>query len=166
MSPQASGSPIAPGNDEDQVRALYHSMIERWNQRNAQKMAAAFASDGQIIGFDGTQHLGQAEIEQTVGQIFKDHVTPPFVRVIKRLRFLTPEVAHLHAIAGMIPPQKSELEPKLNCLQTMIALKKDGHWKVALFQSTPAQFHGRPEALEAMTLELKAALSLDDVKSV
>ena len=33
----------------------------------------------------------------------------------------------------------------------------DGQWRIALFQNTPAQFHGRPEAAEALTDELRAA---------
>ncbi|MGZ4033139.1 MAG: SgcJ/EcaC family oxidoreductase, partial [Tumebacillaceae bacterium] len=28
-------------------------------------------------------------------------------------------------------------------------------WQIALFQNTPAQFHGRPELVEQMTAELR-----------
>jgi uncharacterized protein (TIGR02246 family) len=36
----------AQSDDEAQVRALYNQMLERWNERNAQALAALYAEDG------------------------------------------------------------------------------------------------------------------------
>jgi hypothetical protein len=38
-------------------------------------------------------------------------------------------------------------------------MNAEGGWSVALFQTTPAQFHGLPELSEALTAELSALLS-------
>ena len=38
------------------------------------------------------------------------------------------------------------------------AVQRGGAGRIALFQTTPAQFHGRPEAVEAMTQELAGEL--------
>lgn len=65
------------------------------------------------------------------------------------------DAAILHAIAGMIPPGKSDIEPAVNAQQTLVAVKKDYGWCVELFQNTPAQFHGRPELVKEMTEELR-----------
>ncbi|MGH2514102.1 MAG: SgcJ/EcaC family oxidoreductase, partial [Ktedonobacterales bacterium] len=36
--------------------------------------------------------------------------------------------------------------------------RRGGGWYVALFQNTPAQFHGRPEVSAALTAELRQLL--------
>lgn len=156
MCPQFSGSPYATGSEESQIQKLYLSVIEGWNQRDSKKMAAGFDADGLIIGFDGTHHAGSKEIEESVGQIFHDHVTPPYLVKVKRIWFLTPDVAQLEAIVGMIPPQKKEIDPKLHAFQVMTAVRRSGRWTIVHFQNTPAQLHGRPAEVEAMTQELLA----------
>lgn len=156
MCPQFSGSPYAACSEETQIEQLYREMIEGWNQRDSKKMAAAFDDDGLIIGFDGTLHRGAKDIEESVGQIFRDHPTPPYLTKIKSVRFLSPDVAQLEAMAGMIPPHKTELDPKLNAFQIMTAVRRSRQWFIAHFQNTPAQLHGRPEAVVAMTQEILA----------
>ncbi len=66
----------------------------------------------------------------------------------------------LHAISGMVPPGKTDIEPATNAHQTLVAVKKGGSdWRIELFQNTPpAQFHGRPELVEEMTEELSQLL--------
>lgn len=51
-------------------------------------------------------------------------------------------------------PDKKDINPSTNAVQSLIALKQSNNWKVSLFQNTPAQFHGRPELVEEMTKEL------------
>ncbi|MFZ6645534.1 SgcJ/EcaC family oxidoreductase [Undibacterium sp. TJN25] len=144
-----------------QVYALYRRMLEGWNTRDAALMAAQFAPDGISIGFDGSQMSGQDEISSTLQQIFAQHATPPFVHKLKSVRLLTPEVALLCAIAGMAPPGKSELEPSLNAVQTIVAQLCDGQWRISQLQNTPAALHGRPELVQQMTAELKDAMHLN-----
>jgi uncharacterized protein (TIGR02246 family) len=77
----------------------------------------------------------------------------------EKLRFLSPEVAILRAIVGMVPPAQPDLDPNLNALQTLITTMRNGHWRIVLFQNTPAQFHGRPELVQQMTDELRQLLT-------
>jgi uncharacterized protein (TIGR02246 family) len=139
--PQDSLSP-----DEIEVCALYRQILAGWNKRSGDAFAAPFAEDGDIIGFDGSQH------------IFADHITPTYVGKVKSARLLAPEVAVVRAIAGLVPPGQSDLEPQLNSVQTLVATKCDGQWRIALFQNTPAQFHGRPEQVQELTEELRQLL--------
>ncbi|MGG1482383.1 SgcJ/EcaC family oxidoreductase [Bacillus smithii] len=138
----------------NEVQALYQQLIDGWNNRSARAMADQFAEDGEMIGFDGSQAIGREEIFSHLDPIFKEHPTPPFVTKVKNVRFLDSDAAILRAIAGMVPPGQSEIDPKLNTHHTLVAVKKDGKWRIALFQNTPAQFHGRPELVEQMTEEL------------
>lgn len=153
MCPQFSGSPYAASTDEVQIEKLYRDMMEGWNQRDAQKMVAAFDDEAIIIGYDGS-HRGAREMEETMKQIFHSHKTPPYLAKVKRIRFLTRDVAQLEAIVGMIPPGKEEIDPRLNAWQVMTAVRKGHIWRIVHFQNTPAQLHGRPQTVETMTHEL------------
>jgi hypothetical protein len=64
----------------------------------------------------------------------------------------------LRAVAGMVPPGKSDLNPAVNTIHTLVAAGQGDQWQVELFQSTPAGFHGRPEASKALTAELQKEL--------
>src|SRR5437016_5385694 len=68
---------------EDEIRALYNQMLAGWNERKAEEMAAPFTEEAILIGFDGSEMIGQAEIVSTLKQIFADHVTPPYVSKLR-----------------------------------------------------------------------------------
>jgi uncharacterized protein (TIGR02246 family) len=137
---------------------LYQELIQSWNSRNADDYAGLFAEDGNIVGFDGSQMNGRSEIAAEIGRIFEDHVTAPYYVKVREVRFLAPNVALLRAVAGMIPPGQTDINPAANSIQSLIAVKRFEAWEIALFQNTPAQFHGRPELVEQLTEELRQLL--------
>ena len=145
-------------SEETAVSALYQQLLESWNRRDAAGFAALYDEDSDVVGFDGSQMHGRAEVEATLSQIFADHMTATYVSKIRGVRLLAPEVAVLRAVVGMIPPGKKDLNPAANAIQTLVATKQGGQWRIALFQNTPAQFHGRPELVEALTEELRQLL--------
>ena len=79
--------------------------------------------------------------------------------IVRQVQFLSQSVAALRAVAGMVPPGQTDLNPGLNAIQTLIATKHDASWQVALYQNTPAAFHGRPEAVKALTNELRQQMA-------
>lgn len=137
------------------IRALYDGLIDGWNRRNANEYAELFEDDGIVIGFDGSQVIGREEIREHLRSIFADHQTAAYVVKIRDVRFLAPGVGLLLAVAGMIPPGGSDINPATNAVQTLIGREIEGKWHIALFQNTPAQYHGRPEAVEALSAELR-----------
>lgn len=143
----------------NEVQELYGALIEAWNRRDARGMAERFATRGRQIGFDGSTAIGPDEIARHLEPIFRDHPTARFVTVVKDVRRLGNDAALLTAIAGMVPPGKSDIEPQTNAHQTLVAALNDGLWRIELFQNTPAQFHGRPELAAEMTNELRQQLS-------
>lgn len=158
MSPQTSRPRSASFIDESTVRALYAQLLTGWNRRSSTTFAAQFAGDANLVGFDGTQMNGQAEIESSTRQIFADHQTSAYVWKIREVRFLTRGVAILRAVVSMVPPGQTDLNPAVNAIQTLIAVKRNRQWRIALFQNTPAQFHGRPDLQQALTEELRELL--------
>ncbi len=143
---------------EAEVRTLYRQLLDSWNNRDASVYASLFIEDGDVIGFDGSQMTGQTEIASTLQQIFANHQTAPYLSKVKNVRFLSPEVAILRAIVGMVPPGQIDINPAVNAIQTLVAVKQNGTWRIVQFQNTPAQFHGRPELVEQMTGELRQLL--------
>jgi uncharacterized protein (TIGR02246 family) len=150
---------MTPSADEDAVRGLYRQLLASWNARAALSFAAAFMDDAEVIGFDGSQMTGRDEIEATLRQIFADHETGAYVGIVRSVRILAPAVAMLHAVSGVIPAGQSDLNPALNAQQTLLAVKCGGAWRLALYQNTPAQFHGRPDLAQRLTDELREARS-------
>lgn len=146
-------------SDETPIAALYRQLLDSWNRRDAEGFAALFEDEGNSIGFDGSPMNGRAEIAATLGQIFADHVTATYVAKIRGIRQLAPDVALLRAVVGMVPPGQSDINPAVNAMQTVVAVKHGEEWRIALLQNTPAQFHGRPELSDALTQELRQLLS-------
>ncbi len=144
-------------DDRNVVQSVYQQLLMTWNDQNARGMADLFAEEGEMIGFDGSQAIGPEEIFAHLDPIFKDHPTAQFVSIVKDVTFLTSETAVLRASAGMVPRGQTEINASANAHQTLILVQRADHWRIHLFQNTPAQFHGRPELVEQMTAELNAA---------
>ena len=149
---------------ERETRELYRQLLEPWNKRNARDYALLFAADGNLVGFDGTQVFGQLEIGAHVSEVFSHHQTARYVSIVREVRSLTEGTTILSAVAGMVPPGKDDINPELNAVQSMVAVRRSGAWKIALFQNTPAALHGRPDDAKKLTEELRAALRKEGEK--
>jgi uncharacterized protein (TIGR02246 family) len=143
---------------EGATRELYARVLEVWDKRNARDFALLFAAQGVLVGFDGSQVNGQLEIGAHLAEIFSHHQTPQYVSIVRDVRLLANDVTLLRANTGLVPAGKDDIDPALNAVQSMIAVKNAGSWKVALFQNTPAAFHQRPELVKQLTEELQAKL--------
>ena len=154
-------------SDEKLIQALYREFLQSWNDLDAEKLAAAFTDDGHLIGFDGSELQGRAEIESTIKKIFDDHGKPAgpgqgpqtgtFVAAVRSVRFLTPDIAVLTAVNGSAVSGK--LAPERNAVQSLVAVRTADGWRIAHLQNTPAQYHGRPDLTEALTKELARLLT-------
>ncbi|MBV9068345.1 MAG: SgcJ/EcaC family oxidoreductase [Acidobacteria bacterium] len=139
------------------IRDLYGRMIAGWNAGDAAAMTRDFADDGQIVGFDGSEVSGREQIASHLAGIFANHKVASYVTLVRDVRELAPDVMLLRAHAGMVPPGTSEINRATNAVQTLIAIKRGDRWRIALFQNTPAAWHGREDDANALTAELQAA---------
>ena len=87
------------------------------------------------IGFDGSQAAG-SEIREHLGAAGGD-------------------AALLRAIVGGVLPGADEVNADANALQSLVAKRVGEEWRIALFKNTPAQYHGRPELVDAHTAEIE-----------
>jgi uncharacterized protein (TIGR02246 family) len=151
-------SPTSNNANEAVISALYQALLDSWNRQDAAHFAALFGEDCHVVGFDGSQMDGQAEIESTLSQIFADHKTGAYIAKIRGVSFVSPDVAILRAVSGLVPAGQPDINPATNAIQTLVATRRGDQWRIALFQNTPAQFHGRPEVSAALTSELRDLL--------
>ncbi len=148
----------ATSEDVRQVVSLYRNLLDCWNRRAADEFAALFTEAGSVVGFDGSQVNGRPDVALHLREIFAHHATPRYLGKVREVRFPTDDVAILRAVSGLIPPGQSDLNPALNAVQTLVAARHAGAWRVEMYQNTPAAFHGRPDLSEALTEELRNLL--------
>src|SRR5215813_1553073 len=96
-----------------------------------------------------------AEIRAHLGGVFSSHQTASYVAKVREIRCFGSGAALLRAVVGMVPPAGSAISPAMNAVQSLVAELDQGRWRAVMLQSTPAAFHGRPEAVEALTQELR-----------
>jgi uncharacterized protein (TIGR02246 family) len=159
MTTHAHTPPVAHWSDETAVRALYNHLMDGWNAGSGALFAAPFADDADLVGFDGTHLRGRAAITAFHQQLFDTYVKGSrLIGKITSVRFLAADVALMHAVGGTVLAGESDLAPDRNSVQTLVAVRNGGVWRLAAFQNTRAQFMGRPEAAAALTEELRQLL--------
>jgi uncharacterized protein (TIGR02246 family) len=123
--------------DEAAVRALYQQIMNGWNQGSGDAFAAAFTEDGDLVGFDGTHFKGRQQIAPFHQQLFDKWLKGSrLVGEVKDVRFLSPDVALMHAVGGTVMRGKTDPVPERDSIQTLVAMRQDGEWRLAAFQNT------------------------------
>lgn len=140
----------------EEAQELYSALLDAWNRQDAAAFATCFAPGAPCVGFDGTIMRGRREIEFALGTLFAQHPTPRYYGKVRSVTLPKRDVATVNAVAGMVPRGARELDPDLNAVQTMVALRHGDEWRIASFVTTPAAFHGRRSEREALTDELRA----------
>jgi uncharacterized protein (TIGR02246 family) len=123
--------------DEEAVRDLYRELMDGWNRGSGEAFAAVFAEDGDLVAFDGTHFEGRAEIAPFHQELFDKWLKGTrLVGRVKGVRFLTPDVALMHAVGSTIMRGKSVPSPERDSIQTLVATRQNGEWRLAAFQNT------------------------------
>jgi len=144
---------------ETGIRSLYQKLLESWNHNKSGDFANLFSKNGYIIGFDGSQMNDRQQIGKELSQIFSNHKVASYVGIIREIRSLSPDIFIIRAVAGMVRPGKKEIMPERNAVQSLVVVKEQGEFYIALYQNTPAAFDGRPELSKQLTEELQAVFN-------
>jgi len=124
--------------DEEAVRdLLYRELMEGWNRGSGEDFAAVFTEDGDLVAFDGTHFEGRAQIAPFHQELFDKWMKGTrLVGRVKDVRFLSPNVALMHAVGSAIMRGKSVPSPERDSIQTLVATRQNGEWRLAAFQNT------------------------------
>jgi uncharacterized protein (TIGR02246 family) len=130
--------------EEASVRALYEQLMDGWNKGNAEAFFAPFEESADFVAFDGTHFKGRHEIVSSHQPLFDKWLKGArLTGEVKAIRFLSPEIALMHAVGGTIMRNKSKPAPERDSAQTLVAVKRDGAWRLAAFHNTRVRPMGR-----------------------
>jgi uncharacterized protein (TIGR02246 family) len=123
--------------DEEAVRDLYGELMDGWNRGSGEAFAAVFTEDGDLVAFDGTHFEGREEIAPFHQELFDKWLKGTrLVGRVKDVRFLSPDVALMHAVGSTVMRGKTVPSPERDSIQTLVAVRRDGQWRLAAFQNT------------------------------
>src|SRR5262249_42793632 len=123
--------------DEAAVRGLYDEAIAGWNNGSGAAFAAPFAEDGHLVAFDGTHFEGRGAITPFHQRLFDKWLKGSrLVGRVTDVRFLAADVALMHAVGGTIMRGDTRPSAARDSIQTLVAVRENGAWKLAAFQNT------------------------------
>ena len=149
---------VTEWNGAGGLEELHGAILEAWNRQDEQVYAGCFSDDAVVIGFDGSEMHGSADIAAQLRAIFADHEVATYVRVVRSVRRVDERTGLLHAVVGMVPPDGDDVMPDRLAVQLLVARRDGEAWRAVSLQNTPAELDGRPQALDALTEELRAAM--------
>jgi len=133
--------------DEAAVRDLYRRLLNGWNMSSGAAFAAVFTEDGDLVAFDGTRFKGRGEIETSHQELFDRWMKGThLVGEVRDVRFFNPDVAVMHAVGSTVMRGKTRTSPERDSIQTLVATRESGEWRLAAFQNTRVRPIGRNPA--------------------
>ena len=129
---------------EPAVRALYQRLMDGWNRGSGTAFADVFTDDGDLVAFDGTHLKGREQIASVQQQLFDKFLKGTrLVGNVEDVRFLNPDTAVMHAVGNTVMRGKSKPAAPRASIQTLVAVRQDGEWRIAAFQNTRVRPMGR-----------------------
>jgi uncharacterized protein (TIGR02246 family) len=134
---QRGEQPRSVASDAEAVRALYQQLMDGWNAGSAEGFAAPFADEFDFVAFDGVRFQQREEFVRFHAPLFKTHLKGTrLVGDVTDVRFVTPDVAVLHATGGTILRGVTRPAPERASIQTLVAARRDKGWRLVAFQNT------------------------------
>jgi uncharacterized protein (TIGR02246 family) len=137
-------SPVQGQADAETLRTLYMALMDGWNRGSAEAFAAPFDDDLEFVAFDGTRFRGRGELVRWHEPLFKTHLRGTrLIGDVTDIRFLGPDSAVVHARGSTIMRGRTTPSPERDSIQTLVATKRDGVWRLVAFQNTRVRPIGR-----------------------
>ena len=123
------------GADTAALRALFTELIAAWGRGDGQAYGALFTEEADYVAFDGSHTKGRRVIAESHQKLFETWLKGTrLTGQIDSLRFLSPDVALIHATGATLMPGKDR--PVRPSIQTLVTVKHDGVWRFAAFHNT------------------------------
>jgi uncharacterized protein (TIGR02246 family) len=122
--------------DEAAIRELISQQVKGWAAGDPEAYAAVFASDADYVTFLGSHYVGREAIAASYVPLFRKLLRGSRLQIdITRVRFLTPDVALIHANATVVKKagQRNRRNARVN---TSVAVRIDSRWRLAASQNT------------------------------
>jgi uncharacterized protein (TIGR02246 family) len=124
-------------SDIDAVRRLYTQLMDGWNTGSAEAFAAPFAEECVFIAFDGSRFRSRETLVRVHEPLFRTHLRGMrLVGEVGDVRFLGTDVAVMHATGRTILRGAARPAAERDSIQTLVALRHQGVWRLVAFQNT------------------------------
>jgi uncharacterized protein (TIGR02246 family) len=122
---------------EAKLLALFEDLLDDWGRGDGEAYGSRFTNDADYVAFDGTHTRGREEIASSHQQLFDKWLkgTQLTGRVLN-VRFLSPDVAILHATGGTVMRGKTKPSRERDSIQTLIAVREGTEWRFAAFHNS------------------------------
>lgn len=145
----------AHADDEGLIRTLFQKLLDSWGSGDGYAYASHFTPDSDYVAFDGTHRKGREANAVAHQQLFDTWLKGTrLTGQIEGIRFLSPEIAIVHVVGGMLMTKHST-QPKRQSIQTLIAVKEDRGWLFTAFHNCRVQ---QRSWLESMIFGLSTRL--------
>jgi uncharacterized protein (TIGR02246 family) len=122
---------------ESKLQNLLQRVLAAWERGDGRALAAEFADDGDIVFFEGSCLQGRPQIEAVMQHLFETTLRDTrYLAQVKALRFVTPEVALMQTLGGVVFPEETIIPVERCSVQTFVIVRIRGTWSVASFQNT------------------------------
>jgi uncharacterized protein (TIGR02246 family) len=115
--------------DEAALRANVARFVKAYNAGDAKGVAALFAPDGQTVDKEGNEAVGREAIAQTFAGLFAAAPQKRIEVFVDSIRFLGADLA---VEVGTTKETSSPTEPPEYDRYTVVHVKRDGKWQMAL----------------------------------
>jgi uncharacterized protein (TIGR02246 family) len=122
--------------DEDSIRALVDQQVNGWAAGDPEAYASVFTADADYVTFLGSHYTGRDAIAASYVPLFRKLLKETQLRIdITQVRFLTPDVALVHANASVVKGARRRNRRSVR-VNTSVAVRTEGGWRLAASQNT------------------------------
>ncbi|MEZ0364659.1 SgcJ/EcaC family oxidoreductase [Mycobacterium sp. pUA109] len=120
--------------DEDAIHVLINRQVKGWAAGDSAAYASVFTANADYVTFLGAHHQGRDAIAASYAPLFKRFLKGSRLDVeVTQLRFLTPDVAVIHAKAAVV---KGKRRPRNYRVNTTVAVRTEDGWRFSSSQNT------------------------------
>jgi uncharacterized protein (TIGR02246 family) len=117
--------------DEPIVRRFPLQMIDAWNEGDGAGFAVPFSETADFIAFEGTHLKGREAIAEFHQRLFDTDLKDTRLEgEVKFVRFVTPDLAVMHARCGTYLAGRETTTPSRESMQIFVAVRRTGEWRV------------------------------------
>jgi uncharacterized protein (TIGR02246 family) len=115
--------------DEQAVRQVTQNFVKAFNAGSAEKVAALFFSEGELIDDAGNVHKGTAAIKEVLTRFFEKFPGTSSTMTAETVRIVGPSLA---IEEGQRVVSTKEDQPSAASRYTLVMIKQKSEWKIAL----------------------------------
>ena len=132
--------------DDTQIRNLFDDMCAAWTKGDAHAYGECFTEDSDYVSYDGTRASGRQSMVDAHDKLFRGVLTgSALVGEVESIRYVSNDVAVVHATGSVQMPWRSELPKWRLSRQTLVAVRNQDGWRISALHNGRVRPIGIPE---------------------